>query len=149
MATSRKEGVIVVADDDDDDFLLVQKAFKWVDIGAPVHRAHDGIQLLEMLRRNGFAARVLLILMDLNMPRKDGRETLRELKSDPRLRSLPVIVLTNSRTESDATLSYELGANSFIFKPYSFQELVARMSALKAYWLESAELPCKTNPSAS
>jgi len=143
------DSIILVADDDDDDFLLLQKAFQWVDIEVEVRRAHDGVQLLEMLRRHGLADRVLLILMDLNMPRKDGRESIRELKSDPRLRAIPIVVLTNSHDEGDAALSYELGANSFLFKPFSFQELVARMSALKNYWLESAELPCKRNPSAT
>src|SRR5581483_2979653 len=93
------DSIILVADDDDDDFLLLQKAFQWVDIEVEVRRAHDGVQLLEMLRRHGLADRVLLILMDLNMPRKDGRESIRELKSDPRLRAIPIVVLTNSHDE--------------------------------------------------
>ena len=143
------DSVILVADDDDDDYLLLQKAFKWCDIGVELRRAHDGVQLLDMLRKDGIAPRVLLILMDLNMPRKDGRQSIRELKSDPKLRAIPIVVLTNSQDESDAVLSYDLGANSFLFKPFSFQELVARMSALKTYWLDSAELPCKTKPSAT
>lgn len=143
------DAVIVVADDDEDDFVLIEKALRWVDIEIPVHRSHDGHQLLQTLRQNGFARRVLFILMDLNMPRKNGRETLRELKADSVLRSVPVIILTNSRSDKDAALCYELGANSFMFKPFSFQELVANMRALKSYWLETAELPCKTESSAS
>src|SRR6185295_2686586 len=94
------DSVILVADDDDDDFLLLQKAFQWVDIEVEVRRAHDGVQLLDMLRRDGLASRVLLILMDLNMPRKDGRQSIRELKADARLHSIPIVVLTNSQDEN-------------------------------------------------
>src|SRR5262245_11915599 len=113
-----RDAAILVADDDDDDFLLVQKAFRWVEVDVPIYRARDGRELLQMLRREELASRLLLVLMDLNMPVKDGREALREIKSNPKLKRLPVIVLTNSRSEADAILSYELGANSFIYKPF-------------------------------
>ena len=84
-----------------------------------------------------------LILLDLNMPRKDGREALREIKADPQLRQIPIVVLTTSRSEEDVHCSYELGANSFISKPVTFVSLVEVMKTLGKYWFETVELPLR------
>jgi DNA-binding response OmpR family regulator len=89
----------------------------------------------------GAAPRPGLILLDLNMPRKDGREALREMKAHPELRRIPVVVLTTSRAEEDVVRSYDLGASSFITKPVSFGGLVSAMQALGRYYIEIVELP--------
>ncbi len=140
------DAAILIAEDDDEDFLLAQKAFEHIQLGVTLHRVHDGEELMEFLRqraRQGGAAKdsIVLLLLDLNMPRKDGREALREIKSSPELRSLPVVVLTTSRTPEDVALAYQLGVNSFIRKPFSFPELVETIASLTKYWLEVVELP--------
>jgi CheY-like chemotaxis protein len=137
---------ILLAEDDDDDFLLTQQALKEIHVLNTLDRVVDGVELMDFLRRRGpFAARrqphPALILLDLNMPRKDGREALREIKSDPALRKLPVVVLTTSRAEEDVVRSYELGVNSFISKPVTFPGLVSAMKVLGDYWFEIVELP--------
>jgi CheY-like chemotaxis protein len=110
-----------------------------------MYRVKDGEELMDFLRhRGGFAEERLspqpsLILLDLNMPRKDGREALREIKSDPVLRRLPVVVLTTSRAEEDVVRSYELGVNSFITKPVTFQGLLEAVRILGRYWFEIVE----------
>ena len=107
----------------------------------------DGEQLMDYLcRRGNFSSpeaspRPGLILLDLNMPRKDGREALREIKSDPNLRHIPIVVLTTSKAEEDIYRTYDLGVNSFITKPVSFEGLVGVMRALGRYWFEIVELP--------
>ena len=107
----------------------------------------DGEELLDYLRRRGKYAdpkespRPGLVLLDLNMPRKDGREALREIKSDPKLRDIPVVVLTTSKAEEDIARSYNLGVNSYITKPVKFSALVEVMKALGKYWFEIVELP--------
>ena len=106
----------------------------------------DGEELMEYLRHEGGYSKEgppqpSLILLDLNMPRKDGREALREIKSDPKLRHIPVVVLTTSRAEDDVVRSYQYGVNSFITKPVTFQGLVEAMKALGRYWFEVVELP--------
>jgi len=107
----------------------------------------DGEELMDYLYRRGEysepenAPRPGLILLDLNMPRKDGREALEEIKADPNLRSIPVIVLTVSKVEEDIMRSYDSGANSYISKPVSFVGLVEVLRSLSIYWLEIVELP--------
>jgi CheY-like chemotaxis protein len=107
----------------------------------------DGEELMDYLHRRGKyaspkdAPRPGLILLDLNMPRKDGREALKEIKAEPELRSIPVIVLTTSKAEEDIYRTYDLGVNSFITKPVNFESLVAVMKALGKYWFEIVELP--------
>jgi CheY-like chemotaxis protein len=138
---------ILLAEDDDDDYLLTEQALQENHVINGLHRVVDGVELMEFLRREGqYADRrcnghPALILLDLNMPRKDGREALREIKSDPSLRSLPVVVLTTSRAEEDILRSYDLGVNSFITKPVSFPGLVNAMKVLGRYWFEIVELP--------
>jgi len=107
----------------------------------------DGEELMNYLRHQGEytddekAPRPGLILLDLNMPRKDGREALKEIKADPELRRIPIIVLTTSKAEEDILRTYDLGVNSFITKPVSFDGLVEVMKSLALYWLEIVELP--------
>lgn len=111
----------------------------------------DGVELLEYLRHQGaYADRSSapppgLVLLDLNMPRMDGREALREIKGDPQLRTLPVVVLTTSKAEEDVVRTYELGVNSFISKPVTFLGLVEVMKAFSRYWLEIVDLPPRRN----
>jgi CheY-like chemotaxis protein len=107
----------------------------------------DGEELMDYLRRQGRYAdpeqspRPGLVLLDLNMPRKDGREALREIKSDPELRRIPIVVMTTSKAEEDIFRSYDLGANSYISKPVTFEALVELMKVLGRYWIEFVELP--------
>lgn len=139
--------VILMADDDDDDYLLTQKALKESKLLNTLCRVKDGEELLEYLRQEGdfkdnaTCARPGVILLDLNMPRKDGREALKEIKSDPRLRDIPVVVFTTSKAEEDIYRSYQLGVNSFITKPVTFDGLIRVMQTLGKYWFEIVELP--------
>jgi len=138
---------ILLAEDDDDDYLLTTQALKENRLLNLVHRVHDGVELMEYLQRQGAYAAPesapppSLILLDLNMLRKDGREALREIKSDARLRRMPVVVLTTSRAQEDIVRSYDLGVNSFISKPVGFQGLVEAVRVLGRYWFEVVELP--------
>ena len=138
---------ILLAEDDDDDFFLTAAALKENRLRNQVVRVKDGEELMDYLRHHGefsnadHAPEPSLILLDLNMPRKDGREALRDIKSDPKLRHIPVVVLTTSRAEEDVVRSYQLGVNSFITKPVTFQGLVDAMKALGRYWFEVVELP--------
>ncbi len=138
---------ILLAEDDDDDFFLTSRALKENRLRNEVVRVKDGEDLMEYLRHQGEFSNAKqspepsLILLDLNMPRKDGREALKEIKSDPKLRHIPVVVLTTSRAEEDVVRSYQLGVNSFITKPVTFQGLVEAMKALGRYWFEVVELP--------
>lgn len=138
---------ILLADDDADDRMLARDALAESRLANDLRFVEDGEELLEYLHRRGRYAdpatspRPGLILLDLNMPRKDGREALREIKSDPSLRHIPVVVLTTSKAEEDIYRTYNLGVNSFITKPVSFDGLVAVMKALGRYWFEIVELP--------
>ena len=149
MNTSGKPIVILMADDDADDRLLAKDALGECDLSSDLHFVENGEELLDYLHRRGkftavTAPRPGLILLDLNMPRKDGREALREIKLDPELRRIPVIVLTTSKADADISKIYELGANSFISKPVTFDSLVNVMKILGNYWFKIVELPvCK------
>jgi two-component system, response regulator len=138
--------VILMADDDADDRMLARDAMIESRLANPFYVVEDGQELMDYLRRAGkyatrHAPRPGLILLDLNMPRMDGREALRAIKNDPELRSIPVVVLTTSKTEEDVLRSYNLGANSFITKPVTFERLVEIVSALGLYWLNIVQLP--------
>ena len=139
---------ILMADDDEDDRLLTAGALKRSRLINDVRFVVDGDDLMQYLRRTGVygpggqpAPRPGLILLDLNMPKKDGREALAEIKSDPALRGIPVVVLTTSKGEEDIVRTYELGVNSFVSKPVSFDELARVMQTLAGYWFELVELP--------
>jgi CheY-like chemotaxis protein len=143
----RRPLTILIADDDVEDQLLLADAFGESQLVNDLRFVEDGEQLLEYLRQRGryadpaTAPRPGVILLDLNMPRKDGREALQEIKADPTLRQIPIIVLTTSRAEEDIFRSYDLGVNSFITKPVSFGAMVELLKALRKYWFEIVELP--------
>ena len=135
---------ILMADDDADDRLLARDALRKSLVATDLVCVEDGEELLAYLRREGPYARAPrpgLILLDLNMPKKDGREALQEIKADPDLRRIPVVVLTTSKAEEDLLQSYDLGAASFITKPVTFDALVDLMKTLGRYWIEFVELP--------
>jgi len=138
--------VIVMADDDPDDIVLTREALQQSRVVNDLHTVADGVELLAYLKQeSGYgpasAPRPHLILLDLNMPRKDGREALIEIKTDPMLRTIPVVVLTTSSAEEDVWRSYDLGAASYIRKPVTFSGMVETMAALGKYWFEIVELP--------
>jgi CheY-like chemotaxis protein len=138
--------VILMADDDDDDFVLTEKALGESRLLNQLIRVRDGEELLDYLHRKGDynadnAPRPGVILLDLNMPRKDGREALREIKSDDSLRNIPVVVFTTSKAEEDIYKTYQLGVNSFITKPVTFDNLTKVMRTLGNYWFEIVQLP--------
>lgn len=147
MPDSTKPITILLADDDADDRELARDALAESRLANELRYVQDGEELLEYLQRRGRYAdpahspRPGLILLDLNMPRKDGREALREIKSDPSLRHIPIVVLTTSKAEEDIYRTYNLGVNSFITKPVTFDGLVSVMRGLGRYWFEIVELP--------
>ncbi|SEU23430.1 response regulator [Stigmatella erecta] len=138
---------ILMADDDADDRELAQEALRVSQVPSDLRCVEDGEELLDYLNRRGryrepqSAPAPGLILLDLNMPRMDGREVLRTLKQDPRLKRIPVVILSTSRRDEDVVGSYDLGANCFITKPGSFSELIQMMKVLDAHWVQTAELP--------
>jgi CheY-like chemotaxis protein len=148
---SLKDCTILMADDDPDDRLLVKDALCECGEESPaadrIRFVEDGEDLMDYLQRRGrhsdpsHSPRPDLILLDLNMPRKDGREALREIRADEELRNIPVVVFSTSRAETDITLVYGLGANSFVTKPVAFDLLVNTLSVLSRYWLGIVELP--------
>ena len=147
MKESAKSIVILIADDDADDRMLAQEALEESRLANNVHFVEDGEELMDYLLRrgeyaeSGAAPRPGLILLDLNMPRKDGREALREIKADPELRRIPVVVLTTSTAEEDILRTYDVGANSFITKPVTFEGLVELIRTLGHYWFQVVEIP--------
>lgn len=139
---------ILLADDDEEDRDLIREALRELDVPGELRWVADGRELLDYLRgrgkyggRSADAPRPAIILLDLNMPRMDGREVLAELKSDPDLCSIPVVVLTTSQHEADVVASYQLGVNSFMTKPVTFLGLVDALQAWQKYWFELVELP--------
>jgi two-component system response regulator len=139
---------ILVCDDDEDDRMLTRQALEDAHISNTVRFVEDGEQLLDYLYQRGpfagetgEAPRPGLILLDLNMPKLDGREALKTIKEDAMLRDIPVVVLSTSRLDEDIARSYQLGVNSFITKPVTFSGLVEAMNVLGRYWLEIVELP--------
>lgn len=139
--------VILLAEDDPDDRMLAKEALAESRLANDLRTVTDGVELLEYLRHEGkwtdpaSAPRPGLILLDLNMPRMDGREALREIRADPDLRRIPVVVLTTSKAEEDVLRTYDLGVNSFISKPVTFEGLVEVMGTVGRYWLQIVELP--------
>jgi CheY-like chemotaxis protein len=138
---------ILLADDDEDDRLMARDALRDARLHNDLRFAVDGVDVMDYLHRRGrwsdpdSSPRPGLILLDLNMPRKDGREVLEEVKGDADLRSIPVVVLTTSKAEEDIIRTYDLGVNSFITKPVTFLGLVEVMKVFKRYWLEIVDLP--------
>lgn len=138
---------LLMADDDEEDRLLTRDALAETRLHNQIYFVEDGEELMDYLQRRGRyrdprnSPRPGLILLDLNMPRKDGYEALQEIRADPSLRPIPVVVLTTSSAEEDILRSYELGVNSFISKPVTFNKLVEIMEVLERYWFEIVELP--------
>lgn len=153
-ATKPDPIVILMADDDDDDYLLTKKALTESKLLNTLIRVNDGEALLDYLNRTGDyegveTVRPGVILLDLNMPKKDGREALKDIKGSEALRDIPVVVFTTSKAEEDIYRSYQLGVNSFITKPVTFENLIAVMKALGKYWFEIVELPQNHGPKTS
>ena len=139
---------ILICDDDDDDRALTRQALEDAHISNNLRFVEDGEQLLDYLHQRGeysgetgAAPRPGLILLDLNMPKMDGREALQRIKEDPTLVDIPIVILTTSGLDIDIIRSYQLGVNSFITKPVTFSGLVEAMNVLGRYWLEIVELP--------
>ncbi len=138
---------ILMADDDPDDRLMAEKALRQHRLANGLRFVENGEELLDYLHRRGKFADAAqypmpgVILLDLNMPRKDGREALAEIKADPHLRRIPVVILTTSKADEDIIRSYDLGVNSYITKPVTFQGFVDAMRILNQYWFELVKLP--------
>jgi len=139
--------LILMADDDPDDRLMAQDAVVESRIRNKLQFVQDGEELLDRLQNRGIYedAKMYpkpgLILLDLNMPKKDGREALKAIKGDEHLKRIPVVVLTTSKAEEDILQSYDVGANAYIVKPVTFKGLVDAMKSLGRFWLEIVELP--------
>ena len=149
----RKSVTILMADDDEEDRDFTRDALQNSHLANEMRFVVDGQDLMDYLRLEGAyangsltAPRPGVILLDLNMPKKDGREALAEIKSDQDLRSIPVVVLTTSKDEEDIFRTYDLGVNSFITKPVTFTGLVEVMRTWQRYWFELVELPNGSSP---
>lgn len=144
---SPKPITILIADDDSDDRAMIKEALIENRLANDLRFVVNGEELMDYLLRRGTfknpesSPRPGIILLDLNMPKKDGREALREIKSDPHLRDIPVVVLTTSKAEEDVYRTYNLGVNSFISKPVRFDDLVLITREIGRYWFEIVQLP--------
>src|SRR6478736_2516592 len=147
MQETGKPITILMADDDADDRLMAKEAFEESRLANDIRFVQDGVELLDYLKRRGKYAdpasspRPGLILLDLNMPKKDGREALAEIKADPALKTIRVVILTTSKAEEDILRTYNLSAASYITKPVTFEGLTDVVRTLGKYWLEIVELP--------
>lgn len=149
MTPNNEPITILVAEDDPEDRMFIEDALNESRIANNIFMVRDGEECMDFLKHRGAYSDVEqyprpgLILLDLNMPRKDGREVIEEVKVDPDLRQIPIVVLTTSQAEEDILRSYDLGVNSFITKPVSFVALVEVMKTLGKYWFEIVHLPHK------
>lgn len=147
MAEGMEAITILVADDDEDDRLIAAEALEEARLANTVRFVQDGEELLQYLRREAHFADEEefpwpgLILLDLNMPRMDGRQALEQIKKDAKMKRIPVVVLTTSKAHEDVVRSYDLGVNSFISKPVTFEQLVRTMKTLGDYWFGIVTLP--------
>ncbi|MER0439172.1 response regulator [Emticicia sp. W12TSBA100-4] len=147
MANSKKKLVILVADDDEDDQLFTKEAFEESKLLVDIRFVNDGLELLDYLKQQSKYAnsedfpKPALILLDLNMPKMDGREALKVIKSDSKLKLIPVVALTTSKAEQDVLKTYELGINSFITKPVTIADFIEIAQTLGHYWLDIVQLP--------
>ena len=131
---------VIIADDDEDDRMLLQSAFQENRIDVNLEFAFDGSELMKILSFEN-ASQVSFILLDLNMPRKDGREALKEIKESPTLKKIPVIIFTTAKNESEIRKCYDLGANTYIVKPDGFEALRKVVINVSTYWLDTATAP--------
>jgi CheY-like chemotaxis protein len=147
MAKRTEPITILMAEDDPDDRFLAQEALEEARLANDLHFVKNGEELMDYLYHRGEYAEASispmpgLILLDLNMPRKDGRQALQEIKADAALRRIPVVVLTTSKAEEDILRSYDMGASAYITKPVTFDSLVGVMRVLGEFWLEIVQLP--------
>lgn len=134
--------VILMIDDNPTDVLLIKEAFAFCEADSEIHVAEDGVYALEFLKRQGqdYAPRPDLILLDLNMPRKNGFEVLAELKADPELNTIPVIIYTSSVTKEDIRAAYNSHANGYIRKSVDFDECIKTAQSIKDFWFSTAIL---------
>ncbi|MGH6975258.1 MAG: response regulator [Stellaceae bacterium] len=142
---------ILLVEDNPGDARLTQEALREGKIRNNLHHARDGVEGLAFLRREGEFAKAPkpdLVLLDLNMPRKDGRQVLAEMKQDPRLRTIPVVVLTTSEAENDIVRSYELHANCYITKPVGLEQFIAIGHEIESFWLAVVTLPTRNETAA-
>jgi CheY-like chemotaxis protein len=147
MKTIPNRKIILLVEDDPDDIYLIGEAIDECQLNTRIFIVEDGEQMLDYLHQRGnyinpeLAPRPDLILLDLNMPRKDGREALAELKDIPELRSIPVVVLTTSSADRDMKYSYEQGASGFVTKPVTFSGLREAICKIGDYWIRTVQLP--------
>lgn len=147
MKATPEKKIILLVEDDPDDIYLIGEAIDECQLSVHIFVVEDGEQMLDYLHQRGaytdpnIAPKPDLILLDLNMPRKDGREALAELKQNPDLRSIPVVVLTTSSAERDKTYSYDKGASGFVTKPVTFSGLREAVCKIGAYWIKTVQLP--------
>lgn len=148
MTKDGKRTVVIIAEDDPDDRLLIKDAIKEASSKkVDVYFVQDGAEMLDYLYHRGKYSSTSdapwpeLVLLDLNMPKKNGMEVLAEIKNDPALRAIPVVVLTTSHSPEHVQRSYELGGNGFVTKPSSFIELVELMKGIEGYWFKTVKLP--------
>ena len=137
---------ILIADDDSDDRMFLEQAMRQNGYQQDIRFVEDGEELMEYLRRQGRynehnAPWPNMLILDLNMPRKNGFQALAEIKDDPKLRRLPVIVMTTSSADEDIARTYNSGVNSFVTKPFNFNRLVEMVGTLKTYWMDTVKLP--------
>jgi len=149
MIEQKKSVQILIAEDDDDDYLFAEKAIQELGLLNHVQRVRDGEELMQYLLNLGpfqdasVYPNPSLVLLDLNMPRKDGREAIKEIKTHPKLKRIPVVILTTSKSDVDMLNAYNLGANSYIRKPLTLERLIDVIRTLKHYWLDIVSLPNK------
>jgi len=142
---------ILLVEDNPGDARLTQEALREGKIRNNLHHARDGVEALAFLRREGEHAKAPtpdLVLLDLNMPRKDGRQVLAEMKQDPRLRTIPVVVLTTSEAENDIVRSYELHANCYVTKPVGLEQFISIVREIESFWLAVVTLPTRNENAA-
>lgn len=135
---------VLLVDDDEADIELTRRALLNNKLKINLHICFDGIEALQFLRREGkfeYAARPDLVLLDLNMPKKDGRETLEEIRKDDKLKDLPVVILTTSQADEDVIHSYEVGCNCYVAKPVGLDEFTKMLTILKDFWFTVVKLP--------
>ena len=141
MAISGPPIDILLVEDNPADVRLTQEAFRDARVPNRLHVARDGVEALSMLRdTTGDVPRPDLILLDLNLPRKDGREVLQDIKQDEALRHIPVVILSTSQAEQDIASSYRLGANAFVTKPVDIDHFFQVIQSLERFWLDTARL---------
>jgi len=147
MGKKGDDVIILYAEDDPEDRMLVEDAMEESRLVNEMDFVEDGEELMDYLYRRGKYAELSdkplpgLILLDLNMPKKDGREALEEIKNDPDLRRIPIVVLTTSKAEEDILSTYDLGVSGFIIKPVTFESLVSLLKTVSKYWFQVVEPP--------